>query len=368
MVLKGIATQAATEAYAKGHAELPEGHWRQGPGWTSSSIGIGTYLGHHTSDADKHYVEAVKTALRLGCNVIDTAINYRSQRSERSIGRALRELIETGDLQRDQVVVCTKGGFLPFDGEPPSDASAYFQTAFVRTGVLKPDDIVGGCHCMTPAYLDNQISMSLNNLGVESIDVYYLHNPETQLEQVSREEFRRRTAEAFRVLEAAASAGRIGAYGMATWEAFRVEASKRSHISLSEMVDLARSIGGDGHRFRVVQMPYNLAMLEAHLAPTQKLPSGKTVPALRAARALGLTVFTSVPLLQTRLLGAIPEKVHGFFPGLQTNAQRAIQFVRSTPGVAAPLAGMSKVEHVLENLRTATVEPLSPQGFEKIFA
>lgn len=367
MPIPGRATVEGTEAYARRFERLPARHWRDGPGWKAASIGLGTYLGHHTAEADRGYVDAIRTALRSGCNVIDTAINYRSQRSERAIGRAIREALEAGEISRDQVVVCTKGGFLPFDGEPPSDAAAYFQNTFLRPGIVRHQEIVAGCHCLAPAYLENQISTSLRNLGLETIDVYYLHNPETQLEEVSPDEFRRRIEAAFRVLEAAAAAGRIGVYGMATWEAFRVDPSRKNHVSLADMVAIARSIAGTSHRFLVVQLPYNLAMLEAHLAPTQKGPAGEPLPAIPAARSHGLTVFTSVPLLQTRLLSAIPDKVHAIFPGLTTNAQRAIQFARSTPGVAAPLVGMGKIEHVRENLRTAEAEPLSNETFARLF-
>jgi aryl-alcohol dehydrogenase-like predicted oxidoreductase len=368
MPIPGRATSQGTEGFARQFGRLPARHWREGPGWTASSIGIGTYLGHHTADADRSYADAVKAALANGCNVIDTAVNYRSQRSERSIGRALQEAIAAREISRDEVIVCTKGGFLPFDGEPPSDAAAYFQATYLRPGIARPEEIVAGCHCLAPGYLENQISASLRNLGLETVDVYYLHNPETQLEEVAPEEFRRRIEAAFRVLEAAASAGRIGVYGMATWEAFRADRSRKNYVSLASMVDIARSVGGESHKFRVIQLPYNLAMLEGHLTPTQSTPAGETLPAIQAARAMGLTVFTSVPLLQTRLLSAIPEKIYPLFPGLTTNAQRAIQFARSTPGVAAPLVGMSKPDHVLENLRTAKAEPLSDSNFARLFA
>ena len=64
-------------------------------------------------------------AVELGANVIDTAANYRFQRSERSIGNALRELTEAGGFSRDEIVICTKGGYLPFDGAPPRDVRRY---------------------------------------------------------------------------------------------------------------------------------------------------------------------------------------------------------------------------------------------------
>src|SRR6056297_1173157 len=83
---------------------------RFGPG-VVSSVGIGTYLGDPTDAVDDRYHAALVTALEHGVNLVDTAVNYRCQRSERVVGRALSD----ADVDRDEVVVATKGGFVPFD-------------------------------------------------------------------------------------------------------------------------------------------------------------------------------------------------------------------------------------------------------------
>src|ERR1700722_13068367 len=98
-----------------------------------SSIGIGTYLGQTDEATDRAYTEAVIAAVEGGINVIDSAINYRFQRSERSIGAALVELARRG-FGRDEIVICTKGGFLTPDGEMPADAASYFQQESLRPG------------------------------------------------------------------------------------------------------------------------------------------------------------------------------------------------------------------------------------------
>src|SRR6185295_20053696 len=104
-------------------------------------------------------------------------------------GNALTDLTEAGGFSRDEIIICTKGGYLPFDGAPPRDVRAYVEETFVKPGIAKFEDIVGGSHCMTPAYLQNQLDQSRTNLGIESIDVYYIHNPESQLGYVSEGEF-----------------------------------------------------------------------------------------------------------------------------------------------------------------------------------
>ena len=133
--------------------------------------------------------------------MIDTAANYRFQRSERSIGDALRRLTEDEGFARDEIVVCTKGGYLPFDGAPPRDVRKYVEDTFVNPGIAGFDDIVGGSHCMTPAYLQNQLEQSLRNMNLDSVDVYYIHNPESQLGHVSTEEFYRRLRRPLRHLK-----------------------------------------------------------------------------------------------------------------------------------------------------------------------
>src|SRR5437867_3787863 len=88
-------------------------------GLALSPIGIGTYLGNDDDADDARYTAAVVRAVEQGLNVIDTAINYRSQRSERAIGAALRQAFANAAATRDQLVIATKGGYLPFDGGRP---------------------------------------------------------------------------------------------------------------------------------------------------------------------------------------------------------------------------------------------------------
>src|SRR5260370_21930095 len=74
---------------------------------------------------------------------------------------------------------------------------------------------------MTPGYLEDQLGRSLRNLGVDSIDVYYLHNPETQLSEVLRPDFLERVRDAFICLESAAAAGNSQFYRVATSDGIR---------------------------------------------------------------------------------------------------------------------------------------------------
>ena len=365
MPLIGRATTDGTEKYCKRFPQAAAGHFRRAQDLSLSSIGIGTYLGQPDEETDRRYTEAVVRAVELGANVIDTAANYRFQRSERSIGEALR-LLANRDFARGELVICTKGGYLPFDGAPPRDARQYVEENFIRTGIAGWGDIAGGAHCMTPRYLEHQLDQSLHNLGLDCIDVYYVHNPESQLSAVSREEFWNRLQAAFEFLESAAGDGKLAHYGIATWNGFRANPDAREYHSLETMVTLAREAGGENHHFRFIQLPVNLAMPEA-LAFQNQMVDGKYLSTLDAAEALGINVVASGSLLQGQMARGLPEAIRELLGSLATDAQTGIQFVRSTPGVTTALIGMSQVSHVEENLKLLEVEPAAAESLMSLF-
>jgi aryl-alcohol dehydrogenase-like predicted oxidoreductase len=364
--MSGRATPQGTLRYAaRFQKRAAAGHFREVPsGLVLSSIGIGTYLGEPNAATDKAYTDAVVAAVEGGINLIDSAINYRFQRSERSVGAALKVLAAKG-FSREEIVLCTKAGFLTPDGAMPDDTEAYFSREFLKRGIFRPEDIAAGCHCMAPRYLADQLERSLANFGVECVDVFYLHNPETQMSEIPAEEFRRRIAEAFQFLESAVAAGKIGAYGLATWNAFREDQKAQGYLSLASMEEIARETGGKDHHFRFVQLPLNLAMPEALLRPNQ-IVTGKTMAMVQAARALGITLVTSAALLQGQLTRNLPPYI-GATLGLKTNSSQALQFARSVPGVTTALVGMSRVEHVRANLEIIGVEPAPRDQFLKLF-
>jgi len=364
--MPGRATPQGTLRYAaRFQGRAAAGHFRETPGGLAlSSIGIGTYLGEADAATDKSYTDAVVAAVEGGINLIDSAINYRLQRSERAVGAALR-ILAAKRFSREEIVLCTKAGFLTPDATMPDNAEDYFSREFMQRGIFRPEDIAAGCHCMTPRYLADQLDRSLANLGVECLDVFYLHNPETQLDEISAEEFRRRITDAFEFFESAVAAGKIGAYGLATWIAFREDPKKTGYLSLAAMEEIAREAGGQDHHFRFVQLPLNLAMPEA-LVRANQIVTGKTMATVQAARALGITLVTSAALLQGQLTQNLPPYI-GAALGLKSNSLQALQFARSAPGVTTALVGMSRAEHVRANLEVITVEPAPRDQFLKLF-
>ena len=357
--MRGAATANGTARYRDRFAgRVAPDHFRQKCDLWLSSLGIGTYLGEPDEAHDLGYRDSVIAAVKAGCNVIDSAINYRFQRSERNVGEALRALTAAG-YSRDEFVVATKGGFIPYDGGYPKNPSDWFRDELLKTGIVQTDDVVANCHIMTPKYLETQIEWSRRNLGLATLDIYYLHNPETQLAEVERPEFLMRVRAAFEMLEAKVAAGVIGIYGMATWDGFRAPPDSPGHLSLKELLNVAEQVAGSGHHFRAIQLPLNLVMPEACLLSNQLL-EGRRVSLLDAAQAAGMVVMASGSLLQGRVIGALTPAFAGLMPGTRTNAQRGLQIVRSAAGLATALVGMKQTSHVEENLGLAALPRLPP--------
>ncbi|HKZ01271.1 MAG TPA: hypothetical protein VJ180_03475, partial [Pyrinomonadaceae bacterium] len=162
------------------------------------------------------------------------------------------------------------------------------------------------------------------------------------------------------------AAGKIRKYGLATWNGFRVPEGSKGYHSLPLMIEQARMVGGESHGFRFVQLPYNLAMPEAFTLENQMFKE-RRLSVLEVAAAEGLTVVASASMLQGRVASALPENLREMLGSLATDAQTAIQFVRSTPGITTALVGMSDRKHVEENAQLLRVEPLSGREFLRIF-
>jgi aryl-alcohol dehydrogenase-like predicted oxidoreductase len=362
MALPGRATREGTKRFQSRSVKdraLPLEHFREAPGGLGlSSLGLGTYIGPADAATDLAVTEAATICLSSGrVNVLDTAINYRYQRAERCVGRAIQRLVAKQELARDEVFVATKIGYLAPDSESKTPIDRWVFEELVRTGVLDPADVVDGSHAMSPSYLSDQFARSRRNLGLETVDLLYAHNaPDAQVPAVGREKFVERLEQAFALFESFRDAGTLGSYGIATWESLRVPRSAPQYFSLESAVRAARKVGGEGHGFRYVQFPFNLAMPEAWTVANQPV-GGSLQPLLVAASKLGLGCFTSIPLLQGRLTRTGPRR-----QGL-TSAQTALQFARSAPGTLGPLIGQKGADHLSENLEIASRRPWDAATF-----
>lgn len=330
-----------------------------------SSLGLGTYLGAPTAAADEGYAAAAARFFELGGTVFDTAANYRHGRSERALGAVLPT------LPREAFFVSTKAGYLPMsDGGTQESPAAWFDRVLRKPGILRDEEVVDGCHALTPRYLAHQLEVSQRALGLGTIDLFHLHNPEQQLPELGQDRFYGAIAAAFEACERFRAEGRIRFYGVATWDGLRVPPGEANHLDLSRLWHLAEQAGGPRHGFRWVQAPLNLGMPEAFLAPTQVL-DGQRLTLLEAAQALGLSVQTSASMLQARILRSLEAQrapLDAALPGCRTPAQLALQFTRSCPGVTVALCGMGRAAHVEENAAVMALPPADPDALRALFA
>ena len=325
-----------------------------------SCVGLGTYLGAPDRATDAGYEAAALAFAEAGGNVFDTAANYRSGRSERALGAAFAA------MDRASLFVSTKAGYLPMgDGLVEETPRAWFQRVLAGPGVLSAEEVVDGCHALTPRYLAHQLGVSLASLGVGKVDLFHLHNPEQQRPALGPDRFRAVLREAFGACEALAAQGLIGAYGCATWNGFRVPPEAPEHLSLASLLEDAEAVGGREHHFRWVQLPLSLAMPQAFNLPTQRF-RGRLVPFLEAAQAAGIQVQASASLMQAKLLAHLPTGAGAVLPGCDTPAQAALQFVRSCPGVVTALCGMARVAHVRDNVRVLALPRAEPEALRRL--
>jgi len=357
-MISGFATSEGTKKFAQ-NSGVNQDNFKEFANLTLSNVGIGTYLGDPDAKTDELVTNAVKQSILSGINVVDTAINYRSQKAERSVGNAISELIKEGKISRDQIFFSTKNGYVTNDADVQLGFWEYVKEEYSQKGIIKEGDVTSGYHCMTPTYLSDQLDRSLKNLGLECVDLMYLHNAvEGQIKDVSKEQFLENLKSVFELYEQKRDEGKIKFYGMATWECFRVPKDNPQYLSFEDTVNMAKKIGGENHGFRFIQLPFNMHYDQALLGKTQFLGT-ENVSVLEAAVKLGIGVFTSVPLMQGRLLapGAMPD-----FGELKPSL-RALQFVRSSPGVLAPLVGQKSPEHVSENLEIMKIPPIPEDEF-----
>jgi aryl-alcohol dehydrogenase-like predicted oxidoreductase len=82
-----------------------------------SKLGLGTFNKEPYKEENYvfHYIEGVKQAIKSGINLIDTASNYRYGQSEKEIGIALKELYDENAISREELIICSKGGFIQLD-------------------------------------------------------------------------------------------------------------------------------------------------------------------------------------------------------------------------------------------------------------
>jgi aryl-alcohol dehydrogenase-like predicted oxidoreductase len=362
--IPGFATPEGTRKFKENAIKngIANSHFRSFDNLNFSSLGMGTYLGQITTEDDRDIENAIYECVKSGAmNIIDTAINYRSMKSEKNIGNAMKKLIDDDVVSRDQVFISTKNGYITNDGDYPTiDVLEYMHKMFISQGIIDSKDISSGYNVLNPNYIRKCIDKSLTNMQLDTVDLVYVHNAyESWAEDITRSDFDEMIRRVFQVYEEYRLKNKIRYYGMATWTCFRLPQNEIGYLSLEDMVRIAEDVGGENHGFRFIQLPYNLAYTEAYLLKNQSVGGDTKLTILEACNRLKIGVFTSVPLLQAKLFGAkIPD-----YLGYNNQLLKIIQITRSTPNILAPLIGQKKLQHVKENIELAKVAPLDNSEF-----
>ncbi|HVK60806.1 MAG TPA: aldo/keto reductase [Bdellovibrionales bacterium] len=310
---------------------------------TVSRIGFGCYRVHQF---EPDHREALKEALLGGVNLIDTSANYTDGSSERLVGDILNEVITSGEVSRDAIVVVTKAGYV--QGTNLRDARERMNTGRAYSEMV---EFQSDCwHNISPEYLADQITKSLERLRLDRIDVLLLHNPEYFFKTGgSRDVYYARIEKAFRHLESEVAKGRIAYYGISSNTFGEVE-SRSDFTSLAKVVEIAKSISKNNH-FKVVQLPFNLYEAGAAL---HKNNNRKSI--FEFASESGLAVLTNRPfnaLAKERLVRLTSFPTHDEVEvkgGLHTTLGRAIELEKRAPGYPKAAQGLHWAHALRERL------------------
>ncbi|MDX5934548.1 aldo/keto reductase [Acidithiobacillus thiooxidans] len=370
-LIPGAANSVGSKAYVARFAEtLAEEHFSDflNTRIKLSSLGVGTFPGAVDDVTDLAVAAIVAQALQSGINVIDTGANYRFGRAGRAVGAGIAKAMAAGIL-REEFFVVGKGGFLTFTGGRPEDPLAFFREEVVAKGLGKEEDLAQNVHCLSPEYIAWQLDDLRSQTGLETLDVFLVDQPEVHIPLIGKERMYQKLLQVFTVLEQAVNENKIRYYGISTFNACRVETDHTLFQSLTSLIGLAEKAAGEGnrHHLRVVELPFNALMPEAYTRFSQVTGQGNIGSTIQAAFQLKLTVMASHTLGKGLLAQEeIPSLQEGI-PELANAAQRAIQFVRSTPGIGVTLVGISSPIHLADFLAVAKHLPLPKERYLAMF-
>ena len=260
-------------------------------------IGLGTHLGSFSDEDSRLYTDAIIFAVKNGITMIDTAINYRGMRSEKDVGNAVSTLISSGIIKREDILISSKAGLLFGDITSGRNPMKYLHE------VLEPKEIQLSdfCECdglyqtLNPDFFEIALQTSLQNLGVNTIDVHYIHIPEITRAKLTEEEFYKRITKLFAWYEDKVKEGKIRFYGLALEVLAMEPAEEKWYIDIERVEQIARETSNENSHFKYIQIPYNIQYPYAASVQNQSY-RGEKCTLVEAAHRIGLKVIGSMPL------------------------------------------------------------------------
>jgi nucleoside-diphosphate-sugar epimerase/aryl-alcohol dehydrogenase-like predicted oxidoreductase len=306
-----------------------------------SPVAIGTHRGENDDITDDEYRLSITESLINGINVVDTAINYRSGRSEKVISEVLESLISNNKIQRKDVYVITKGGYFVKPCKFP----------------LLSKDELDKSNSMRSCFINWSLNESYKSLKLKTIDLFLLHNPEMALNYLDHKSFYRQLIEVFTMLEHEVSKGRIASYGIATWLGLISKPNSKTFLDLNEVLRCAQvAAGNKPHSLTSIELPLNVTRHYSFTRKNQTL-NGNLVTVLELARSKNLKVFTSNSVLYGESTDDIESKLD--FDSILSTPQKSLLFAKSMSGITSAIVGMRRLESV-----AAAVEVLKEKNID----
>ena len=340
-MVNGFATKNDTSAYLDKHGIMKS----ELSSFNVSPIAIGTHLGNMDETDSKLYQASIEHGLKNGINFIDTAINYRGMRSERDIGNVISHLIESDIIKREEIVISTKAGIIPGDIDAGLVPKDYLKKILLHRGIIEESDLHilnHQRHVLAPSYYQFAIEQSKKHLGLNTIDIHYIHNPEISLEVLGETDFYNKLEVLFSFYEEQVDKGNIRYYGFATWNGLVCSPHEKGYISLERVMKMLNNIIGENHHFKFIQFPYNKTMNDAKTKENQ-LVNQTYYSLLEATKKLGLTAVTSAPFNLGKLINK------------DENPEDQLLTILREESISSVMVGTKQVSNVDKNLKLIQV-------------
>lgn len=284
--IKGFCSKEGTLNYLKKYNFNKNFYNTLSNGVKVSSIGIGTYKGNSNKGGDKNWEESIINGVKKGINVIDTAAKYRRQKSELIIGKCIKILEDNFDINRESLFISTKGGLIGY----PNNLSNDCKDSYIKELTINQNEIYKKQFCMSPDFIRDQLDQSRYRLKLETIDCYYLHNPEILFQYKEQDEAYCILESVFNFLEESIKEGKIKNYGIASWNGLRRRKRNKFFLDVKRLLKIATKIKGKSHGFRFLQIPLSVGM-----------PYVLKNEYLKEISDLGFNIFTSASAYEGRL-------------------------------------------------------------------
>lgn len=259
-------------------------------------IALGTHIGDFSEEDSQKYIQAIIHAIQNGIYTIDGAINYRGMRSELDEGVSIHTLIRSGTIQRRDLFITSKAGLLFGDIQAGMNPQKYLSDVLEPNGIKKEDFIKYKSlyQTLNPKFYEIALNKSLENLGLEYLDVHYMHIPEISRLQLTLDEFYDKMDALLKWYEEKVTEGKIRYYGLALEFMVGEPYETKWHFEIEEIKKMADQIANGKSHLRYVLFEYNMLCDSGKTVANQTV-SGTQYSLIEACHKLEIETVASMP-------------------------------------------------------------------------